>query len=126
MKRRDFVKNMAIASAGVPIVFKSGIKIQSLAKQMFKVADMADDRVLVVIRLNGGNDGLSTVIPIDQYDNLVIQRDNVLIPETSILSLTNAVGFHPIMTGMQNMNKDCQLGIVQNAGYPDKNSSHFL
>jgi len=125
MKRRDFVKNMAIASAGVPIVFKSGIKIQSLAKQMFKVADMADDRVLVVIRLNGGNDGLSTVIPIDQYDNLVIQRDNVLIPETSILSLTNAVGFHPIMTGMQNMYNDGHLGIIQNVGYPEQNRSHF-
>lgn len=125
MKRRDFVKNMAVASAGVPILFRNGIKIQSLAKEMFKVADMSDDRVLVIIRLNGGNDGLSTVFPRDQYANLVIQRDNVLIPETSILPITNEVGFHPIMTGMQTMYNDGHLGIIQNVGYPEQNRSHF-
>lgn len=116
---------MAIASAGVPILFKNGIKIQSLAKQMFKVANMADDRVLVIIRLNGGNDGLSTVIPRDQYANLVIQRDNVLVPENSILPITNEVGFHPIMTGMQAMYNDGHLGIIQNVGYSEQNRSHF-
>jgi uncharacterized protein (DUF1501 family) len=125
MKRRDFVKNMTIASAGVPILFKSGIKIQSLWKQMFQPKDMANDRVLVIIRLNGGNDGLSTVIPRDQYADLVIQRSNVLIPEASILPVTNEIGFHPVMTGMQNMFSNGNLGIIQNVGYPEQNRSHF-
>ena len=125
MKRRDFVRNMTIASAGVPILFKSGIKIQSLNKEMFQVADMADDRVLVIIRLNGGNDGLATVFPIDQYDNLVIQRSNVLVPENDIIGLTNEVGLHPIMTGMETMFNNGNLGIIQNVGYPDQNRSHF-
>lgn len=125
MKRREFVKNMAIASAGVPILFKSGIQLQSLGKEMFKAADMADDRVLVIIRLNGGNDGLSTVFPRDQYANLVIQRNNVLVPETSILPLTTEVGLHPVMTGMQNMYTSGQLGIIQNVGYMEQNRSHF-
>ncbi len=116
---------MAVASAGVPILFQNGIKIQSLSKEMFKVANMADDRVLVIIRLNGGNDGLSTVIPRDQYANLVIQRDNVLIPETSILPVTNEVGFHPVMSGMQTMYNDGRLGIIQNVGYMEQNRSHF-
>lgn len=125
MKRRDFVRNMTIASAGVPILFKNGIKIQSLSKQMFQPADMASDRVLVIIRLNGGNDGLATVIPRDQYANLVIQRSNVLIPEPSILPVTNEVGFHPVMTGMQTMFNNGNLGIIQNVGYPEQNRSHF-
>lgn len=125
MKRRDFVRNIAVASAGVPILFKSGIKIQSLGQKMFQPADMADDRVLIVIRLNGGNDGLSTVIPIDQYDNLVIQRSNVLVPETSILNITPEVGLHPVMTGMETMFNNGNLGIIQNVGYPDQNRSHF-
>lgn len=116
---------MAIASAGVPILFKNGIKIQSLGKQMFETKDMAGDRVLVIIRLNGGNDGLATVIPRDQYANLVIQRSNVLIPETSVLPITNEVGFHPAMTGMQTMFNDGHLGIIQNVGYPEQNRSHF-
>lgn len=116
---------MTVASAGVPILFKSGIKIQSLDKKMFQPADMADDRVLVVIRLNGGNDGLATVFPIDQYDNLVIQRSNVLVPENDIIGITNEVGFHPVMTGMETMFNNGNLGVIQNVGYPDQNRSHF-
>ena len=125
MKRRDFVRNMTIASAGVPILFKSGIKIQSLNKKMFQPADMAEDRVLIVIRLNGGNDGLATVIPIDQYDNLVIQRSNILVPENDILGITPEVGLHPVMGGMQTMFNNGNLGIIQNVGYPEQNRSHF-
>lgn len=121
---------MAIASAGVPILYKNGIKIQSLAKTMFKVSDMSDDRVLVIIRLNGGNDGLNTVIPRDQYANLTIQRggsngSNILVPEASVLPLTTEVGLHPIMTGMQTMYNNGHLGIIQNVGYPEQNRSHF-
>lgn len=124
MKRRDFVKSMTIASAGAPIILND-LKIQSVAKQLFQVADMADDRVLVVIRLNGGNDGINTVIPRDQYANMTIQRNNVLIPELSVLPLTTEVGLHPVMTGMQGMYNDGKLGIIQNVGYPDQNRSHF-
>jgi len=124
MKRRDFVKNMAIASAGTPIVLNN-IKMQSIGKELFDVAKSAEDRVLVLIRLNGGNDGLSTVIPRDQYANLTIQRSNVLIPETSILPLTTEVGLHSAMGGMQNMFNNGNLSIIQNVGYPEQNRSHF-
>lgn len=124
MKRRDFVKNMAIASAGTPIILNK-MKIQSVGQKLFDVPKSAEDRVLVIIRLNGGNDGLNTVIPRDQYPNLTIQRSNVLIPETSVLPLTNEVGLHPVMTGMQTMYNDGKLGIIQNVGYPEQNRSHF-
>lgn len=124
MKRRDFVKNMALASAGTPILL-NGMKLQSIGKQLFDISDAAADRVLVIIRLNGGNDGLNTVIPRDQYANLTIQRNNILIPETSVLPLTTEVGLHPVMTGMQSMYNNGRLGIVQNVGYPDQNRSHF-
>jgi uncharacterized protein (DUF1501 family) len=124
MKRRDFVKSMSIAMAGTPVLLND-LKIQSVAQELFKVADMADDRVLVIIRLNGGNDGLNTVIPRDQYSNLTIQRSNVLIPELSVLPLTTDVGLHPAMTGMEGMYNAGKLGIIQNVGYPEQNRSHF-
>lgn len=124
MKRRDFVKNMAIASAGTPILLNN-IKLQSLGQKLFDVSKSAEDRVLVIIRLNGGNDGLNTVIPRDQYSNLTIQRSNVLIPETSVLPLTAEVGLHPVMTGMQGMYNNGKLAVIQNVGYPEQNRSHF-
>jgi uncharacterized protein (DUF1501 family) len=75
--------------------------------------------------MNGGNDGLSTVIPLDQYDNLVIQRSNVLIPENQLLNITPTNALHPSMTGMQGMFNDGKLSIIQNVGYPEQNRSHF-
>lgn len=124
MKRRSFVKNLTLASVGTPILLNN-MKFQGIGKQLFDVADFAQDRVLVIIRLNGGNDGLNTVIPRDQYANLTIQRNNILIPELSVLPLTTEVGLHPVMTGMRNMYNDGKLGIIQNVGYPEQNRSHF-
>lgn len=124
MKRRDFVRNMALVSAGTPILINK-MKFQSIGKKLFDVAKSAEGRVLVIIRLNGGNDGLNTVIPIDQYANLNIQRSNVLIPQASALQITPTLALHPVMGGMQNMYNDGKLGIIQNVGYPDQNRSHF-
>ena len=124
MKRRDFVRNMSLASVAMPIVLKD-IKYQPISKKLFNYNKSLEDRVLVIIRMNGGNDGLNTVIPINQYDNLVTQRQNVLVPESSILELTPSVGLHPVMTGMSNMFNDGKLSIIQNVGYPEQNRSHF-
>lgn len=124
MKRRSFVKNVSLASVAAPFVLKD-IKFQAIAKKLFPHSKAAEDRVLVIIRLNGGNDGLNTVIPIDQYDNLVIQRPNIIIPESSILPVTSEIGFHPVMSGMKNMFDNGKLSIIQNVGYPEQNRSHF-
>lgn len=124
MKRRKFVKNIGIAVAGMPIILKD-IKYQPIQKKLFNYSKSAEDRVLVIIRLNGGNDGLNTVIPLDQYENLVIQRQNILIPENQLLSLNNNLALHPEMTGIQNMFQKGEIGIIQNVGYPEQNRSHF-
>jgi len=124
MKRRKFVKNISLASVATPFIFKD-LNVQAITKKLFNYSKMAEDRVLVIIRLNGGNDGLNTVIPLDQYDNLVLQRSNVIIPQASILPVTTEIGFHPVMTGMQSMFNDGKLSIIQNVGYPEQNRSHF-
>ena len=85
------------------------------------------DHVLVLIQLNGGNDGLNTVIPLDQYTNLASARNNILIPDTQVLPLNGfaATGLHPAMTGMQQLFNDGKLNIIQSVGYPSPNYSHF-
>ncbi|MBW7867509.1 MAG: DUF1501 domain-containing protein [Brumimicrobium sp.] len=125
MKRRKFVKNMTLATASMPIVLDK-FKYQAIQKKLFNFDKSAEDRVLIIIRMNGGNDGLNTVIPLDQYDNLVIQRQNILIPQNQVLSLSQSnLSLHPSMSGMRNMFEDGQLGIIQNVGYPEQNRSHF-
>lgn len=116
---------MALATAGMPIIINN-TQYQAVQKKLFNYTKSAEDRVLVIIRLNGGNDGLNTVIPMNQYHNLVIQRSNVLIPEQQVLHLgQNDLALHPSMTGMKNMFQEGQLAIIQNVGYPEQNRSHF-
>ena len=123
MERRDFIKKLGVASVGVPLLFQ-GLQVQAMTSMM-QIDAQAEDRILVLVRLNGGNDGLNTVIPIDQFANLTMQRSNILLPEESILNVTDSIGLHPVMTGMQGMFNDGKLGIIQGVGYPEQNRSHF-
>lgn len=124
MKRRSFVKNVSFASASVPLVFND-MQLEAIAKNLFTVPKSLEDRVLVIIRLNGGNDGLNTIVPLSEYDNLVIQRSNIILPENDLIPIAGDNGLHPVMTGMSNMHNDGTLSIIQNVGYPEQNRSHF-
>jgi uncharacterized protein (DUF1501 family) len=90
-------------------------------------ASAKNGRVFVLIQLSGGNDGLNTIIPLDQYSTLSSARNNILIPDTKVLKLNgiNGTGLHPSMTGLQNLYNNQKLNIVQAVGYPNPNFSHF-
>ena len=129
MKRKDFLRN-TITGALLPTVI-NGFSLKSfaadspLAKLLGTGTD--NDHVLVIVQLQGGNDGLNMVIPIDGYSNYYNARANVAIEETKILSLSgNAkTGLHPSMTGLQSLYNEGKLGVVQSVGYPQPNFSHF-
>jgi uncharacterized protein (DUF1501 family) len=124
MKRRDFIKK-AGAAASIPL-FVNGMNMSVLARPLlFNSINFDLDRVLVLVQLNGGNDGLNTLVPIDQYSKLFNARSNLLIPEASLLPVTDTLGFHPRMTGIKTLYDEGLLGIIQDVGYPNQNRSHF-
>lgn len=122
MKRRDFIKSTSVATVG-------GMAVQGMANPLLApLGGVEDDRALIVIQLFGGNDGLNTVIPLDQYSLLSTFRSNVLIPDNQVLTLSgtnNNTGLHPAMTGMKDLWDDGKLSIIQSVGYPNPNFSHF-
>ena len=125
MRRRDFLKNTGKASLAVPLML-NGLKVSAIPfLPLLNSVDPANDRVLVIVQLLGGNDGLNTVVPIDQYANLQKARPNVILPLTTLLKLTPTVGLHPVMTGLKQIFDAGNLGIVQSVGYPNQNRSHF-
>src|SRR5690606_17222606 len=85
----------------------------------------AEDRKLILIFLNGGNDGLNTVIPLDQYSNLFKARENVLVPENLVLKLRDDVGLNPGLAGLKELYDEGKLHVLQSVGYPQPNFSHF-
>ena len=129
MKRKSFIKR-ALPVATLPFLI-NGLSFKAFGKgsafeQMLRAATQTD-RVLVLIQLNGGNDGLNTVIPLDQYSALSAARANILIQQNLVLGLngTTATGLHPSLTGIQNLYNNQKVAIVQGVSYPNPSFSHF-
>jgi uncharacterized protein (DUF1501 family) len=82
------------------------------------------DRVLVVVELAGGNDGLNTVIPYE--DDLYHKaRPTLHVPKDQVQKLTDRIGLHPSMEAAGQLFKDGRLSVVQGVGYPEPDRSHF-
>lgn len=128
MKRKEFL-NKSI-KAGLLPVFINGFSVKAMTDSPlidFLAKAGNDDRILVLIQLNGGNDGLNTVIPLDHYSNLFNARQNIIIPENKILKLTGTdkTGLHPGMLNLRDMYDNGLVSIIQDVGYPNPDFSHF-
>lgn len=131
MKRRDFLRNALPVGVMLPSLINGmsvrAIGAESLLMQGLFPPTTETDHVLVIIQLNGGNDGLNTVIPLEYFPNYIRARSNMYIPQQKVLALdgTQKVGLHPSMTGMQTMFNEGRLGVIHSVGYPQPNFSHF-
>ena len=136
MKRRDFIKKMALAGGAMSL---NNIPLQVLAQSsvLHKLAgESSNDRVMVIIQLHGGNDGLNTLIPIEQYTDYLDLRPNIALPYSGSgsrniqnldpsLAAANQIGIHPDMTALRYMYDDGLASIVQAVSYENLNQSHF-
>jgi uncharacterized protein (DUF1501 family) len=82
------------------------------------------ERILVVIELGGGNDGLNTVVP---YADPAYYRarPHLGIREADVIKAAGGFGFHPAMVGFERLYKDGLLGVVHGCGYDHPSLSHF-
>lgn len=128
MERRKFLRN---SLALITPTMISGSPIHVLNNHpLFNDALLStsnNDKVLVIIQLSGGNDGLNTVIPISNYNKYFNARSNIAIAENKVLKITgnDATGLHPSLSAMQNLFSEGKLNIVQAVGYPQPSFSHF-
>jgi len=120
MDRRGFIKNVGLASL-LPAIGGS------LLWACRQPGSNSEKRIFVFIQLMGGNDGLNTLIPLDNYKKVAAARPNLYIPEDKILDLRNnaLTGLHPSMAGIRDMYNNGLVSFVQNVGYENPNYSHF-
>ncbi len=101
-----------------------------------RLAQQGDsDRVLIILQLHGGNDGLNSLIPVEQYDQYYSRRANIAIPKSnslrkyipldSTLPSDRQVGLHPDMQAMKGMYDLGKVAFVQGVSYKNNNGSHF-
>ena len=128
--RRAFIaRGLTLASGAVTIPYflqKSGVVLAQSHTGLSSMAGVPQDRVLVVVQLAGGNDGLNTVVPF-RDDAYYRARPGIGIPKNQVLRLSSEadVGLHPSMTGLKEMYDDGMLTVIQGVGYPNPNRSHF-
>ncbi|AJR03660.1 DUF1501 domain-containing protein [Siansivirga zeaxanthinifaciens] len=132
MERRKFIKLSAAASA----IGLTPFQLQAALKSYLPFAGCPNvsNRKLVLINLAGANDGLNTVIPLNQYDTYSNLRPNIKIPETGLnkyitldttLPSNQQVGLNPALTSFKSLYDKSWLRIIQSVGYPSQNKSHF-
>lgn len=125
MKRRDFLKYTAPMMAA-PLILHGQPVFAFGEKLLIDALEGTNkQRKLILIQLNGGNDGLNTLIPLDRYANLFKARNNVLIKENKILPLEGQLGLHPSLSKIKRLYEEEKVLFVQNVGYPEPNFSHF-
>lgn len=122
MNRRNFLKAAGIL--GTPAMLQQNILANPFAF-FSQFSTNENDKILVLVRLSGGNDGLNTVIGLDQIDNLRQVRGDVALSDAQITNLNTTTGLNSAMSGMSDMFMGGQLGIIQSVGYPNQNRSHF-
>ena len=114
--RRHFLKVTSLASAS--------LMVPQFLKGSAEFLAAGQGKILVVIQLSGGNDGLNTVIPYrnDEYYRL---RPTLAYDKDELIELTSEMGLHPALEGMADLWDNGELCIINNVGYPNPNRSHF-
>lgn len=116
-KRKEFIQigSLATASLMVPKFLKA-----FEGKSMV----LPGNKVVVILQLSGGNDGLNTVIPF-RNDLYYKARPKLGIAKDKALAVTDETGLHPALKGFKELYDDGSLAILNNVGYPNPDRSHF-
>lgn len=125
MGRRQFLRRaagMAALTTTVPTFL--GKTASALTSKVAPIPGLNDDRVLVVVQLAGGNDGLNTLVPHGD-DAYYKARPKLAIGAKKVLKVDEHLGFHPELAELKALLDDGDLAVVQNVGYPNPDRSHF-
>ncbi len=113
--RRHFLKQTGLISFAPTIPF--------FLQQTCDATQVVQDKILVVVELAGGNDGLNTLVPYKD-DGYLGNRTALRLDENALLKLNGTLALHPSMREMAKLYEDGEFAIVQGVGYPNPNRSH--
>ena len=124
--RRDFLRAGMYAvgvSATLPALFRR-LALAETGKALGGGPEEHPERILVVLELSGGNDGLNTVVPYAE-DAYYRARPKLSVGRRQVLKLDDRFGLHPSCEGLYRLFKDGKMAVVHGCGYPNPNLSHF-
>ena len=123
--RRDFVKG-GVALVSIGTTSNSLLKgaLAFAAENPRDALPAQTGKTLVLVQLAGGNDGLNTLVPMDDgaYRSA---RPTIGVPEAEALPLQDGYGFAPQLAGLKGLWDEGRLALIRGIGYPNQNYSHF-
>ncbi|MEW6304111.1 MAG: DUF1501 domain-containing protein [Verrucomicrobiota bacterium] len=126
--RREFLRTTLLGGAvswTVPAFIDSTFTaLNSEAADKGPQAASRDGRIVVLLQIAGGNDGLNTIVPFTN-DHYYKARPTIGLQARSLIKLTRELGLHPSLAGLRSLIVGGQLAVVQGVGYPNPNRSHF-
>ena len=125
MKRREFIHDLSHLAALGGVLPTLGFGMFDPSYELLSET-VTPGNILILIRLDGGNDGLNTVIPLDQYSALNKVRPDVIMPENKLVDLgKNDLALHPSLSDFKSFSDENRMKIIQNVGYEEPDFSHF-
>ena len=123
--RRSFLQALGLVGGGT-LAFANSALSTSKPSPLINAIDKSDsDRILIIIELKGGNDGLNTIIPIYDYDTYANARPDLRIRENNLINLNSDFGIPKYAPKFEQLWGDGKMKVVHGVGYEKQSLSHF-
>lgn len=125
--RRSFLQTLGIAGGAGITMGGFGLSALSAAPLHMALASSDNNRILVLIRLKGGNDGLNMIVPVYDYSRYKNNRPNIAIPQNQLIALGNdqKYAMPQTMNKLKPLWDNGYMKVINSVGYPEHNLSHF-
>ncbi|MFO0837827.1 MAG: DUF1501 domain-containing protein [Phycisphaerae bacterium] len=123
--RREFLtESLTFLSAASTLPLFLGNTATALGQDSRPGGRKPEERILVVVQLAGGNDGLNMIVPCEM-DEYYRARPRLAVQKKDALKLAEGVGLHPSAKGLKELFDEGHMAVVQGVGYPNPDRSHF-
>jgi uncharacterized protein (DUF1501 family) len=123
--RRSFIQALGLAGGGSIMLGNAAVTAAKPSPLSVALAASETDRIMVIIRLKGGNDGLNTIVPVYDYATYANLRPTIRHQQNDLINLDTDFAIPNYMNGLEAMWGDGQMKVVHGVGYPEQNLSHF-
>ncbi len=123
--RRSFIQALGIVGGGSMMLGNQMVSANKPSPLSVALANAENDNILVIIRLEGGNDGLNTIVPVYDYGSYANLRPTIRHEQSDLLSLNPDFAIPNYMNDLESVWGDGKMKVVHGVGYPEQNLSHF-
>ena len=123
--RRSFLQALGLVGGGTIALANSAVSVAKPSPLSAAISAADNDRIMILIRLKGGNDGLNTIIPLYDYDTYANARPTIRIKQNELFKLNDDFGMATYASQLEKLWKDGQMKVVHGVGYEDSSLSHF-